>query len=318
MHYCVHGHYHGSILPPYYLLPIEVGANSGAAKCDPTVFDIDTSRPAGLFGLTAHLYIYTTARGGMGDALLVVVVSTAASAVLVRIVSLIMSIRKCRASRRGDEKCVQPVKTALKTMVVLGSGGHTTEMIRLVEQLDPTRYSPLVYVVAESDMTSITRVRRHASKNVSQWRDRFPFEEIGHEETEEASSRRQMVVNVHRLPRAREVHQSYVSSIFTTLQSLIYTLCLIWKIKPQLLLVNGPGTCVPVVYSAFIFRVLALGICKVVFVESLCRVQTLSLTGKLVYHIVDAFVVQWPSLKRKYPMVEVSDAIRGSKEWREN
>ncbi|EJK54672.1 hypothetical protein THAOC_25680 [Thalassiosira oceanica] len=132
-----------------YLLPIEVGANSGAAKCDPTVFDIDTSRPAGLFGLTAHLYIYTTARGGMGDALLVVVVSTAASAVLVRIVSLIMSIRKCRASRRGDEKCVQPVKTALKTMVVLGSGGHTTEMIRLVEQLDPTRYSPLVYVVAE-------------------------------------------------------------------------------------------------------------------------------------------------------------------------
>ena len=240
-----------------------------------------------------------------------------AASVLVRIVSLIKSIRKCRSGRHGDEKRAHPVnrtdERAMKTMVVLGSGGHTTEMIRLIEQLDPNRYTPLVYVVAESDMTSISRVRRHASKNISRWRERFPLEEIGHKETEDISSRRQMV-NVYRLPRAREVHQSYVSSIFTTLQSFACTLCLIWKIKPQLLLVNGPGTCVPVVYSAFIFRVLALGICKVVFAESLCRVQTLSLTGKLVYYIVDAFVVHWPNLKGNYPMVEVSDAIRGSEE----
>jgi len=258
---------------------------------------------------------------------LLVVGSTAVVSVLVRIVYLIKSIRKCRASRSGagdeEHSGVHPVNRtdniAKKTMVVLGSGGHTTEMIRLIEQLDPKRYTPLVYVVAESDTTSITRVRRHASKNNSQWGDRIPFEEVEHEETKETSSRRQMTVNVHRLPRAREVHQSYFSSVFTTLQSLVYTMRLMWKIKPQLLLVNGPGTCVPVVYTAFMFRVLALGICcKVVFVESLCRVQTLSLTGKLAYYIVDAFVVHWPNLKAKYPMVEVSDAIHGSKKWREN
>ena len=40
---------------------------------------------------------------------------------------------------------------------------------------------------------------------------------------------------------------------------------------------------------------------KFVYVESLARVRTLSLTGKLVYPLTDVFLVQWPSLLDRYP-----------------
>lgn len=43
-----------------------------------------------------------------------------------------------------------------------------------------------------------------------------------------------------------------------------------------------------------------LGI-KVVFVESIARVYSLSLTGKLIYPFADLFVVQWEELLKEYP-----------------
>jgi hypothetical protein len=38
-----------------------------------------------------------------------------------------------------------------RTMIVLGSGGHTSEMLRMVKDLDPAAYSPLICVHASSD-----------------------------------------------------------------------------------------------------------------------------------------------------------------------
>lgn len=40
----------------------------------------------------------------------------------------------------------------------------------------------------------------------------------------------------------------------------------------------------------------------IVFVESICRANTLSLSGLLLYHVVDEFIVQWPQLALKYPL----------------
>ncbi len=44
-----------------------------------------------------------------------------------------------------------------KTMVVLGSGGHTAEMLALVRALDHQHYTPRIYVAADTDNHSITR-----------------------------------------------------------------------------------------------------------------------------------------------------------------
>ena len=57
-----------------------------------------------------------------------------------------------------------------KTLVVLGSGGHTAEMLTLIEKLDAKRYSPLLFVVAKSDSTSRKRVEAtHATKVGASW-----------------------------------------------------------------------------------------------------------------------------------------------------
>ena len=48
-------------------------------------------------------------------------------------------------------------KNRTKTLIVLGSGGHTTEMLLMwmhLLELEPRRYSPRIYVYAKTDKFS--------------------------------------------------------------------------------------------------------------------------------------------------------------------
>ena len=47
----------------------------------------------------------------------------------------------------------------LRTSLVLGSGGHTTELLKLARSLDPSIYSPRTYYVAETDRLSVDKAR---------------------------------------------------------------------------------------------------------------------------------------------------------------
>lgn len=161
-----------------------------------------------------------------------------------------------------------------KTMIVLGSGGHTTEMLCIVKQLNKSKYWPRIYLSATSDTTSDNKIH-----------------EIEHN--------KQNDYEIHKIYRSRTVHQSYTTSIFTTMYSVLTTIPLMLRIRPQLILTNGPGTCVPICFVAFLFKLLCINNdCRIVFVESYCRVQTLSLTGKILLWITDLFVVQWKHLIR--------------------
>jgi beta-1,4-N-acetylglucosaminyltransferase len=64
------------------------------------------------------------------------------------------------------------------------------------------------------------------------------------------------------------------------------------------------GTCVPLCYSAFLLKFLGIKNIKIIFIESFCRVEKLSLTGKLLYPIVDRFLVQWKEHLVKYQRAE--------------
>ena len=241
--------------------------------------------------------------------------------------------QKEQQHHNGTRDNNRQVKTMqVKTMVVLGSGGHTTEMLQLLQELDTKRYAPVIYVVADSDTTSIPRLQKYIREGNTQngkrlsWDGRYPVEKKNDAVAAKENGNEHNGATVYRLPRAREVHQSYLSSIPTTLHALLQTIMLMWKVRPELVLANGPGTCVPVIYSAFLYRLLQslllrfvlllpnntnhhCSCCKVIFVESLCRVKSLSLSGKLVYPIVDQFVVHWPYLKEKYPLVQVCEVF---------
>ena len=180
------------------------------------------------------------------------------------VVLLALIIR--RRGRRDGSK--------IATLVVLGSGGHTAEMLRLITDFDFGRYTPLTLVTAATDTTSRAKAERELPREAlatARWAE---------------------------IPRAREVGQSFGSSVPSTLKALFACVRLIWTASPDLVLVNGPGTCVPVAVLA------RLAGARVVFVESWCRVESLSLTGRIMYWVAHRFVVHWPELARRYPRAE--------------
>mmetsp|Transcript_2304 Transcript_2304/g.2762 ORF Transcript_2304/g.2762 Transcript_2304/m.2762 type:complete len:245 (+) Transcript_2304:72-806(+) len=188
--------------------------------------------------------------------------------------------------KRGEKnkKIISKSKPS-RTLAVLGSGGHTTEMLRLLTSMNETHYSPLYYIVASSDTTSINRLEnRYHSGNDKELH-------LPHYE------------HIYRIPRSREVGQSYVTSIFTTLFSILSSANIVlFKSKPDLLIINGPGTCLPIVFWTYVGRNLGLFQGKIIFCESFCRVNTFSLTGKILikFDLVDLFLVHWQELVDRY------------------
>ncbi|XP_076441190.1 UDP-N-acetylglucosamine transferase subunit ALG14-like [Babylonia areolata] len=161
-------------------------------------------------------------------------------------------------------------------LIVVGSGGHTKEILTLTEKLG-AQYSPRQYIVASTDSISLKKILKS-------------------EETAVDSK-----YAIYSVPRSREVKQSWFTTVFTTLYASLYSLRLVAHLQPQIILCNGPGTCVPICYAGLLLKWLGLADTKVVYVESICRVETLSLSAKLLYPFADSLIVQWPSLVEKYP-----------------
>ncbi|KAL2085574.1 hypothetical protein ACEWY4_018894 [Coilia grayii] len=189
------------------------------------------------------------------------------------IVQLVVVLRK-------GSKCKPGTKGSVCVLVVAGSGGHTTEILRLVGSLSQS-YRPRHYVIADTDKMSEDKI--HTFESAQSDRTNRPQ------------------YTLHRIPRSREVRQSWSSSVVSTLYALFYSVPLVFRLRPDVVLCNGPGTCVPLCAAGLLLGILGLKRVVLVYVESICRVETLSLSGKILYHLADYFFVQWSSLKNKYP-----------------
>ena len=105
------------------------------------------------------------------------------------------------------------------------------------------------------------------------------------------------------IPRPREVGQSHVTALLPTAAAFLASLRHVAALRPDVLLVNGPGTCLPVAAAARVASLLTGVPTVIVFVESVCRVTDLSATGRILYatRLADAVLVQWPALVAAYP-----------------
>ena len=169
-----------------------------------------------------------------------------------------------------------------KTVIVMGSGGHTMEMSNLVGTLNPANYQPRVYIVAATDKMSLSKVEKMEEQFRRKPGNLHDYQVIT-------------------IPRSREVGQSYFSSIFTTLHSSFYSFYHVLRISPELVICNGPGTCVPICFAVFLLKLFTFSDSTMIYIESICRVKSLSLSGKILIWIVDYLIVQWPELALKYP-----------------
>ncbi|KAF7458232.1 glutamate-5-semialdehyde dehydrogenase [Cryptosporidium felis] len=123
----------------------------------------------------------------------------------------------------------------IEILVVLGSGGHTAELLMLIKEMDLKNKVSLSCVVADTDRFSRDKALEAFSQNL----------QIKKEAVEK-------YVKFYSIKRSREVGQSYFTSLFTTLISFFESFGIFARNKFDLILVNGPGTCIPICF-AFLF-----------------------------------------------------------------
>ncbi|VVC93360.1 unnamed protein product, partial [Leptidea sinapis] len=168
-----------------------------------------------------------------------------------------------------DQNKLNVEKKSLKVILCIGSGGHTTELLKIVAKMNLTKYSPRLYMMADSDNNCEAKINS----------------------TEKDTKK-------------------CTSAIYV-----LYCVPPILRFRPDVRICNGPGTCIPICFVVFFMRCSYILDCRIVFIESLCRVRTLSLSGKILQFIADIFVVQWPQLHRvswRIKMILLSaDPVRG-------
>ena len=158
-------------------------------------------------------------------------------------------------------------------MVVLGSGGHTAEMLNILANVNIRDFNRRTYVISSGDGFSAQKAKDFESEHGS-----LDYE----------------IVTVR---RARRVHQSmFTAPLFSLL--CLYDSLSILSTTPDLILTNGPGTGVCVVFAAILRLFFGADRSKMrsVYIESWARVKSLSLSGRILKPFVDRFIVQWPEL----------------------
>ncbi|XP_035386775.1 UDP-N-acetylglucosamine transferase subunit ALG14 homolog isoform X2 [Electrophorus electricus] len=124
---------------------------------------------------------------------------------------VVLILRVLLVLRRGTE-CKPGEKGSVCVLVVAGSGGHTTEIIRLMGSLSQS-YTPRHYVMADTDKMSEDKIRAFEA---SKQKGNIPQE-----------------FTIHRIPRSREVRQSWSSSVHSTLYALVYSVPLVFRLRPD-------------------------------------------------------------------------------------
>lgn len=105
----------------------------------------------------------------------------------------------------GARALLQRTDGRMVVLVVLGSGGHTSEMLSMLGALEERLKRGIVFVVAETDKMSQQRAARL-----------FPGAEFV------------------KTPRAREVHQSWLTTVFTTFVAALHAIKIVFEQQPDL------------------------------------------------------------------------------------
>jgi UDP-N-acetylglucosamine:LPS N-acetylglucosamine transferase len=155
----------------------------------------------------------------------------------------------------------------MRLLIILGAGGHTRQMLRLVELLgNDYEYH---YVVADDDTLSATKIERPGP--------------------------------VYRVLQPRTKRQGVTEGTRTVLRKLPMAFRqasrILAQAQPDAIIGAGPSLQIPFAVLARVHRI------PHIFIESASRPETLTLTGRLIYYLrlADRFYVQWEHHLSRYP-----------------
>lgn len=149
----------------------------------------------------------------------------------------------------------------MKLLIVLGSGGHTTEMLRLVELLGQ-RYE-YCYLVAADDKLSPQKITAEGA--------------------------------VYEVVRPRWKNTPLPMVILRTLGCAVQSLAALLRTRPHAIISTGPGPAVP---ASLLAKLMGI---KVIYIETGSRVFALSSSGRILCRFADLVFVQWPELLELCP-----------------
>jgi beta-1,4-N-acetylglucosaminyltransferase len=154
-----------------------------------------------------------------------------------------------------------------RLLIVLGAGGHTRQMLRLVDLLG-TEFD-FCYVIPDYDEISESKIRIPGP--------------------------------VYHIKQPREKRQGRTDGPLTVLWRMPGALLTAWRIlgdaRPDAVIGAGPSLQIPVAIAAKLRGV------PHIFVETASKIEFLSFTARIVYnyHLYDRFYVQWEHLVEEYP-----------------
>jgi UDP-N-acetylglucosamine:LPS N-acetylglucosamine transferase len=149
-----------------------------------------------------------------------------------------------------------------KILIHLGMGGHTSQMLRLINILGPNyQYE---YIVGKDDQTSIKKIKFSGKIHI---------------------------IKNPRLMKDKSLLKVFFNMFPTTLRAFK----ILRSSRPKAIISAGPSQTIPLFWLAKLLRI------KTIFIESWVRVHHKSQTGKLVYPVTDLFIVQWKTMKKVYP-----------------
>lgn len=149
----------------------------------------------------------------------------------------------------------------LRMLVLLGEGGHTKEILILVDMLGPEfEYG---YVVTRQDPLSAAKIR--------------------------------LAGPVYRVTRPRGKDDPAWRAGLNLTRTAVEALRVMLDFRPDAVLTSGPALAVPfALWGRLMGR-------EVIFIETGSRVHQPSLTGKLMRCLATLFFVQWPQLQERCP-----------------
>ncbi|WHX40255.1 PssD/Cps14F family polysaccharide biosynthesis glycosyltransferase [Mesobacillus sp. AQ2] len=91
--------------------------------------------------------------------------------------------------------------------------------------------------------------------------------------------------------------------LFVFLFNIINSFLIIAKERPDFIISTGAGAVLPACVFGKLFGA------KIIFIESFAKIDTPTLTGRIVYKFADRFYIQWEELRKHYPKAVFKGAI---------
>ncbi|TIB12285.1 hypothetical protein E3P92_02639 [Wallemia ichthyophaga] len=214
-------------------------------------------------------------------------ISIAAAAVLFLLGKCLITINQFRsgASAKVNKKPGEKVSIS----VMMGSGGHSAELLKMIDALMFKVYTPRLWLIHSGDTLTTNRVVE--LENFKQTAATLDWTDSGY----------YAIKYLHRLRGVGEGYSKLPGNLFVS-----FIQCLSLSILPppdisnpsstrsnsitdapsphlgDMLIMNGPSTCVSLVAAIWVAKLVGIPHPKMIYIESFTRVDGISTTGKLV------------------------------------